>query len=151
MVVVSKVVSDKYDLTLQSITYVDYIHIYIPYFSFIHSLHTCHSFIYSTPHYHDHTSPYQYNVEHHLIRRTHGWLCTFRFDLLPFSLLFSLLTSHLTLRHNVEVDTANKQAQAQVTASGTMGVTNPPQATMGTSINQTSDSRLLSVNSIDDL
>lgn len=43
------------------------------------------------------------------------------------------------------------QAQAQVTATGTMGVTNPPQATMGTSINQTSDARLLSVNSIDDL
>lgn len=32
-----------------------------------------------------------------------------------------------------------------------MGTTNPPQATMGTAINQTSDARLLSVNSIDDL
>jgi hypothetical protein len=49
------------------------------------------------------------------------------------------------------MDTTDNQAQAQVTATGTMGTTNPPQATMGTSINQTSDSRLLSVNSIDDL
>ncbi|KAJ9118652.1 hypothetical protein QFC22_003872 [Naganishia vaughanmartiniae] len=39
---------------------------------------------------------------------------------------------------------------AQVTASGTMGPTNPPAATRGTAINQTSDSRLLSLNSIDD-
>lgn len=39
---------------------------------------------------------------------------------------------------------------AQVTATGTMGTTNPPQATMPTAINQTSYSRLLSVNSIDD-
>ncbi|KAF8639345.1 hypothetical protein AX17_001564 [Amanita inopinata Kibby_2008] len=37
-----------------------------------------------------------------------------------------------------------------VLASGTMGVTNPPQATMATSINQTSMARLLTVNSIDD-
>lgn len=43
------------------------------------------------------------------------------------------------------------QAAAQVTATGTMGTTNPPQATAGTPINQTSDARLLSVNSIDDL
>lgn len=39
---------------------------------------------------------------------------------------------------------------AQVTATGTMGVTNPPQATMGTPINQTSMARLLSLNAIDD-
>lgn len=37
-----------------------------------------------------------------------------------------------------------------VIATGTMGPTNPPQATLGTAINQTSMSRLLSVNSIDD-
>ncbi|KAJ9119043.1 hypothetical protein QFC22_003534 [Naganishia vaughanmartiniae] len=43
-----------------------------------------------------------------------------------------------------------QSANAQVTASGTMGSTNPPQATMGTPINQTSYSRLLSANSIDD-
>jgi hypothetical protein len=42
-------------------------------------------------------------------------------------------------------------AQAQVTATGTMGSTNPPQATMGTPINQTSMSRLASLNAIDDL
>ena len=41
-------------------------------------------------------------------------------------------------------------ARAQVTATGTMGVTNPPQATMGTAINQTSFSRLISLNAIDD-
>jgi hypothetical protein len=41
-------------------------------------------------------------------------------------------------------------ARAQVTATGTMGVTNPPQATMGTAINQTSMARLLSLNAIDD-
>lgn len=41
-------------------------------------------------------------------------------------------------------------SNAQVTATGTMGVTNPPQATAGTPINQTSDARLLTVNSIDD-
>ncbi|WWD20628.1 hypothetical protein CI109_105104 [Kwoniella shandongensis] len=41
-------------------------------------------------------------------------------------------------------------AQAQVTATGTMGETNPPQPTMGTAINQTSYSRLLSLNAIDD-
>lgn len=32
-----------------------------------------------------------------------------------------------------------------------MGTTNPPAATMGTAINQTSYSRLLSLNAIDDL
>ncbi|TFK38564.1 hypothetical protein BDQ12DRAFT_683842 [Crucibulum laeve] len=37
-----------------------------------------------------------------------------------------------------------------VLATGTQGITNPPQATMGTPINQTSMARLLSVNSIDD-
>ncbi|KAE9404238.1 hypothetical protein BT96DRAFT_813783, partial [Gymnopus androsaceus JB14] len=37
-----------------------------------------------------------------------------------------------------------------VVATGTMGTTNPPEATMGTSINQTSDARLLTINSIDD-
>jgi hypothetical protein len=59
-------------------------------------------------------------------------------------------------------------AKAQVTATGTMGTTNPPQvrpdgfigmklywdlvqATMGTAINQTSYARLLSLNSIEDL
>jgi hypothetical protein len=43
------------------------------------------------------------------------------------------------------------QARAQVTATGTMGDTNPAAPTMGSSINQTSYARLLSVNSIDDL
>jgi len=37
-----------------------------------------------------------------------------------------------------------------VIATGTQGPTNPPQATMGTAINQTSMARLLSVNSVDD-
>ncbi|WVR08600.1 hypothetical protein IAU60_005655 [Kwoniella sp. DSM 27419] len=41
-------------------------------------------------------------------------------------------------------------ANAQVTATGTMGTTNPPTATMGTSINQNSMARLLSLNAIDD-
>jgi len=41
-------------------------------------------------------------------------------------------------------------ARAQVTATGTMGSTNPPQATMGTPMNQTSMARLVSVNAIDD-
>lgn len=41
-------------------------------------------------------------------------------------------------------------AQAQVTATGTQGVTNPPKATMGTAVNQTSYARLLSLNSIND-
>lgn len=36
-----------------------------------------------------------------------------------------------------------------VIATGTMGITNPPVPTMGTSINQTSFARLLTVNSID--
>ena len=36
-----------------------------------------------------------------------------------------------------------------VIATGTQGPTNPPQATMGTAINQTSMARLLSVNSVD--
>jgi len=39
---------------------------------------------------------------------------------------------------------------AGVLATGTMGPTNPPAPTLGTSINQTSMARLLSVNSIDD-
>ncbi|KAJ7744150.1 hypothetical protein B0H16DRAFT_1560342 [Mycena metata] len=39
---------------------------------------------------------------------------------------------------------------AGVIATGTQGVTNPPMATMPTTINQTSMARLLSVNSIDD-
>ncbi|EIW69956.1 hypothetical protein TREMEDRAFT_56758 [Tremella mesenterica DSM 1558] len=41
-------------------------------------------------------------------------------------------------------------ANAQVTATGTMGVTNPPKATLGTPINQTSYARLLSLNSLND-
>lgn len=42
-------------------------------------------------------------------------------------------------------------AKAQVTASGTMGTTNPPAATMGTAMNQSSMARLVSLNAIDDL
>jgi len=38
----------------------------------------------------------------------------------------------------------------QVTATGTMGVTNPAEPSLGTSVNQTSYARLLSVNSVDD-
>jgi len=38
---------------------------------------------------------------------------------------------------------------AGVLATGTMGPTNPPEPTLGTAINQTSMSRLLSVNSVD--
>ncbi|ODN82842.1 hypothetical protein L202_01106 [Cryptococcus amylolentus CBS 6039] len=41
-------------------------------------------------------------------------------------------------------------ANAQVTATGTMGSTNPAAATLGTAVNQTSFSRLLSLNAIDD-
>ncbi|KAF8918817.1 hypothetical protein CPB85DRAFT_1249171, partial [Mucidula mucida] len=37
-----------------------------------------------------------------------------------------------------------------VIATGTMGTTNPPQATMGTAVNQTSMARLISLNSVDD-
>ncbi|KAJ3718584.1 hypothetical protein DFJ43DRAFT_1005763 [Lentinula guzmanii] len=37
-----------------------------------------------------------------------------------------------------------------VVATGTMGTTNPPEPTLGTSLNQTSYARLLSVNSVDD-
>ncbi|TIB96283.1 hypothetical protein E3Q18_03207 [Wallemia mellicola] len=37
-----------------------------------------------------------------------------------------------------------------VVASGTMGVTNPPAPTMGTDVNQSSEARLVSINSIDD-
>lgn len=37
-----------------------------------------------------------------------------------------------------------------VIATGTQGATNPPQATLGTAINQTSMARLLSINSVDD-
>lgn len=37
-----------------------------------------------------------------------------------------------------------------VIATGTNGATNPPEPTLGTAINQTSDARLLSVNSVDD-
>ena len=44
---------------------------------------------------------------------------------------------------------ADTSFPAGVLATGTMGVTNPPKPTTGTSINQTSYSRLLSVNSID--
>lgn len=36
-----------------------------------------------------------------------------------------------------------------VIATGTQGATNPPQATLGTAINQTSMARLLSINSVD--
>ncbi|GMK54432.1 hypothetical protein CspeluHIS016_0110180 [Cutaneotrichosporon spelunceum] len=41
-------------------------------------------------------------------------------------------------------------AIAQVTATGTMGVTNPSAAVMGTPVNQTSEARLLTLNSIND-
>jgi len=36
-----------------------------------------------------------------------------------------------------------------VIATGTMGVNNPPQATLGTAINQTSMARLITANSVD--
>lgn len=36
-----------------------------------------------------------------------------------------------------------------VIASGTMGTTNPAQPTSGTTVNQTSDARLLTLNSVD--
>ncbi|TIB01304.1 hypothetical protein E3P96_02434 [Wallemia ichthyophaga] len=39
---------------------------------------------------------------------------------------------------------------SDVIATGTMGTTNPPEATMGTDLNQTSVARLVSINSIDD-
>ncbi|WWC98631.1 hypothetical protein V866_005524 [Kwoniella sp. B9012] len=41
-------------------------------------------------------------------------------------------------------------ARAQVTATGTMGSTNPAQATLGTAVNSTSMARLVSLNAIDD-
>ncbi|CAD6582064.1 MAG: hypothetical protein TREMPRED_003165 [Tremellales sp. Tagirdzhanova-0007] len=41
-------------------------------------------------------------------------------------------------------------ANAQVTATGTMGITNPPAATLGTATNQSSYARLLSLNAIND-
>ncbi|WRT70621.1 uncharacterized protein IL334_007619 [Kwoniella shivajii] len=41
-------------------------------------------------------------------------------------------------------------AQAQVTATGTMGVTNPAEPSLGTAVNQTSMARLVSLNAIDD-
>ncbi|KIY74275.1 hypothetical protein CYLTODRAFT_340473 [Cylindrobasidium torrendii FP15055 ss-10] len=37
-----------------------------------------------------------------------------------------------------------------VIATGTMGVTNPPEATLGTDVNQTSYARLISINDVDD-
>ncbi|CDZ98322.1 hypothetical protein [Phaffia rhodozyma] len=45
---------------------------------------------------------------------------------------------------------AAKMVSAQVTATGTMGVTNPATPTLGTAVNQTSVSRLASINSVDD-
>ncbi|WVQ95492.1 hypothetical protein IAU59_002589 [Kwoniella sp. CBS 9459] len=41
-------------------------------------------------------------------------------------------------------------ANAQVTATGTMGTTNPPQATLGTTVDASSMARLVSLNAIDD-
>ncbi|KAJ7659403.1 hypothetical protein B0H17DRAFT_1185523 [Mycena rosella] len=48
------------------------------------------------------------------------------------------------------VRAASSSFPAGVIATGTQGVTNPPVATMPTTINQTSMARLLSINSIDD-
>ncbi|KAJ3501383.1 hypothetical protein NMY22_g18946 [Coprinellus aureogranulatus] len=51
------------------------------------------------------------------------------------------------------IQTARAQSSSfppGVIATGTNGPTNPPEPTMGTAINQTSDARLLSVNSVDD-
>ena len=51
---------------------------------------------------------------------------------------------------------AGAQAQSSATypegvlASGTMGPMNPPSATLGTELNQTSGARLVSINSVDD-
>ncbi|KAJ7171682.1 hypothetical protein C8R43DRAFT_979051 [Mycena crocata] len=50
----------------------------------------------------------------------------------------------------VSVRGASSSFPAGVLATGTQGVTNPPVPTTGTSINQTSMARLLSVNAIDD-
>jgi hypothetical protein len=54
----------------------------------------------------------------------------------------------LTLLTYLSQGAAAQSFPSGVIATGTMGTTNPPQATMGTQINQTSMARLLSVNSI---
>ena len=48
------------------------------------------------------------------------------------------------------VRSAMDQNAENVVATGTMGVTNPAEPTLGSSVNQTSEARLGSVNSIDD-
>ncbi|KAJ6542080.1 hypothetical protein DFH09DRAFT_929058 [Mycena vulgaris] len=59
----------------------------------------------------------------------------------------SLLLASLTIAY---VRAASSSFPEGVIATGTQGVTNPAQPTLGTTVNQTSMARLLSVNSIDD-
>ncbi|TFK22518.1 hypothetical protein FA15DRAFT_748420 [Coprinopsis marcescibilis] len=61
---------------------------------------------------------------------------------------FGLVISLIALILYPEVQAADPPPG--VIATGTQGPTNPPQPTLGTPVNQTSDSRLLTVNSIED-
>lgn len=61
----------------------------------------------------------------------------------------SASTAALLLAMSSHLVSAQTTFYPGVIATGTQGVTNPPQATMGTAINQTSMARLLSVNSVD--
>ncbi|KAF5375982.1 hypothetical protein D9757_008823 [Collybiopsis confluens] len=64
--------------------------------------------------------------------------------------MLSTIATSLLLASAATYAQSTTSYPADVIASGTMGTTNPPQPTLGTSINQTSDARLLSVNGIDD-
>ncbi len=67
---------------------------------------------------------------------------------LYFTILDMTFIFLLTLLTHLSQNAAAQSFPPGVIATGTMGTTNPPQATMGTQINQTSMGRLLSVNSI---
>ena len=56
-------------------------------------------------------------------------------------------------RHHIALNPGADLAgfDAQVTATGTMGPTNPSSASLNTAVNQTSMARLISLNGINDL
>jgi len=65
-------------------------------------------------------------------------------------LLPSLLTLIIGIIAHLQAVSADTTFPPGVLATGTMGITNPPAPTMGTALNQSSYSRLLTLNTVDD-
>lgn len=85
----------------------------------------------------------------HYRRSTDTRLITITEKIIPLSKMLAIATASLLLASTAFAQSTTTFPEG-VVATGTMGVTNPPEPTTGTAINQTSFSRLLSINSVDD-